>query len=104
MSKKYIRLILIICIYIFFLFNFSFAKKYKDLRVGFYNIESEMEEASCGNNLGYNYYYLQQMKKYSNFRYKYIYGTWSQCLKNLENGKIDILVGIIKTPEREKKN
>ncbi|MFK4784584.1 diguanylate cyclase [Fusobacterium sp. MFO224] len=103
MSKKYIRLILIICIYIFFLFNFSFAKKYKDLRVGFYNIESEMEEASCGNNLGYNYYYLQQMKKYSNFRYKYIYGTWSQCLKNLENGKIDILVGIIKTPEREKK-
>lgn len=103
MNRKNIKSILIVVIYTFIIFNFSFAKKYQDIKVGFYTIENQMEEDLYGNKSGYNYYYLQQMKKYSNFRYKYIYGTWSQCLENLENGKIDMLVGIIKTKKRKEK-
>jgi len=103
MNRKNIKSILIVVIYTFIIFNFSFAKKYQDIKVGFYTIENEMQEDLYGNKSGYNYYYLQQMKKYSNFRYKYIYGTWSQCLEHLENGKIDMLVGIIKTKERKEK-
>lgn len=102
MIKKYFRII-IASLYILTIFNFSFAKDYKEIKVGFYNIENEMEEDYYGNKSGYNYYYLQQMKKYSNFKYKYICGTWNECEENLANGNIDIIAGMIKTKEREKK-
>lgn len=103
MNKKYFRLILIVLINMFIVFNFSFGKQYREIKVGCYNIENEMEKDYYGNKSGYSYYYLQQMKKYSNFKYKYICGTWNECENNLEKGKIDILVGITKTKEREKK-
>lgn len=102
MTKRYTKLVLIALIHMFILFNCSFANKYKEVKVGFYNIENEMEEDYYGNKSGYNYYYIQQIKKYSNFKYNYIHGTWNECEDNLSKGKIDIIAGMIKTKEREK--
>ena len=52
---------------------------------------------------GYTYDYLQMIASYNNWRYEYVYGSWSELLKKLETGEIDILSNVSQTPERVKK-
>lgn len=100
--RKYYKNIVKVFLAIMLLFNISYSNSYQEVKVGYYNIKNEMEEDSFGNKSGYNYYYLQQIKKYSNLKYKYVFGTWYENLENLKSEKIDLLIGIIKTKEREK--
>ena len=52
---------------------------------------------------GYTYDYLQMIASYNNWQYEYVYGSWSEQLKKLETGEIDVLSNVSKTPERAKK-
>lgn len=51
---------------------------------------------------GYGYEYFQELAKYTDWDYKYIYGSWNDVYKKFLAGEIDILDAMIKTPEREK--
>ena len=69
------------------------------LRPGFYMIDA------AGNRSGYGYDYLQFLATYNNWRYQYIdeeptYG-WNNTLDDLRSGRVDILLNMHKTPERE---
>lgn len=74
------------------------------LKIGFYHLEGVNEINEQGRPDGYNYEVLSRMKLYCDHEYVLecyedgIEGT----LEKLEQGKIDMVLGISKTPEREK--
>jgi signal transduction histidine kinase/CheY-like chemotaxis protein len=76
------------------------------VKIGYYPYAGYFSVDEKGNKEGYGYEYLQNMLPFANWEYEYVgYDEnmgWSTTLKILQDGKIDILSGIIKTPEREK--
>ncbi len=50
---------------------------------------------------GYAYDYLQMLRNYTGWEYEYVIGTWQELVQMLENGEIDILSHVARTPERE---
>lgn len=74
----------------------------KVIRVGWYNTGLPQEEDIHSGAHGYDYEYLQALSQYTGWTYEYFPGTWEECLTNLENGKIDLMGFVQKTPEREK--
>ena len=51
---------------------------------------------------GFEIEILDAVMKTLNIRVEYINYPWKRCLNNLKEGKADILVSLLKTPEREK--
>lgn len=72
------------------------------IRVGFYQQSGYQTTDPSGVHSGYGFEYLQEIAIYANWDYIYIGGTWEQCLDMLREGKIDLVGGMIKTPERER--
>lgn len=60
----------------------------------FLNHPEEVEKS------GYTYDYLQMIANYNRWRYEYVYGSWSELLKKLETGDIDMMANVSYTPER----
>lgn len=52
---------------------------------------------------GYIYEYQQMIASFNNWQYEYVYHPWSQLLKELENGDIDVMANVSYTPERAQK-
>ena len=79
-------------------------EKMKTVRVGYYQSSNfqdgaaEDEEKS-----GYSYEYLQKVSYYSDWKYEYVYGSWSEIYEQFVDGDIDIMAGISYTEEREGK-
>lgn len=71
------------------------------IRVGYFSFSSFQEIDSNGNFRGYGYEYLQEIAKYAGWDYEYVFATWDECIKMLENGEIDLLGSAQRTPERE---
>lgn len=51
---------------------------------------------------GYTYEYMRMLASFNNWRYVYVYRTWSELLGDLAAGRIDILDNVSYTPERAK--
>jgi len=49
---------------------------------------------------GYAYEYYQELSKYTGWTYLYVYGSWSDIYKKLENGDVDIMAGMSKLDDR----
>lgn len=94
MKKKLFVLFLLFCITITTLFS-------KDiLRVAWYTLPGFSFNVD-GKKNGYNYEILQTIAKYTDSDIQYIYGTWSECLNYLKEGKADIIISVANTEERE---
>ena len=69
------------------------------VRVGWYedsyNITGENGERS-----GYGYEYQQAVASYTGWKYDYVKAGWSDLLKMVQNGEIDIMSGVSYTKER----
>lgn len=77
-------------------------KKTKSIRVGYYEMTNFMEGADDSQvKFGYGYEYLQKISNHTDWKYEYVYGTWTELYDKLLNGEIDILPGVSKTPQRE---
>ena len=75
----------------------------KHLKVGFYEMEGAQKVDKDGNLSGFYYDYLQAIIQYNPWDLQFITNCdWDSCLEMLQNGEIDILCGVQKTPEREK--
>ena len=77
----------------------------KTVRIGFFNLEGYHMMTPTGERKGFGYDFLQYMNLYNRWRYEYVgyENGWSDMLKMLENGEIDLLTGVEKSPEREAK-
>ncbi|NLZ68196.1 MAG: transporter substrate-binding domain-containing protein [Spirochaetales bacterium] len=74
----------------------------KLVRVGCVDIENFLEFDDQGNIYGYGADYLDEIAKYTSWKYEYLPGTWSECLEYLKEGKIDLLLPSEYTEERAK--
>ncbi|OJF77477.1 MAG: hypothetical protein BKP49_00330 [Treponema sp. CETP13] len=81
-------------------------KERHTVKIGYYPYPGYFDIDANDNKVGYGYEYLQNMLPFANWNFEYVgYDEnigWSATLKMLQDGEIDILSGIIKTPEREK--
>ena len=53
-----------------------------------------------GRRFGYSYEYQQKIAAYTGWKYEYVEGGWSDLLKKLKSGEIDMLANVSYTEER----
>lgn len=70
------------------------------VRVGWFTFDGVQYIDKNNARQGYCYDYYQEIKKYANFDYDFVHGTWQQCLDRLESGEIDMLSFVHYSPER----
>ena len=73
------------------------------VRIGFYLYSGLQEVDASGDYMGYNYDYLQEISKSTGWNYEFVVESFADCMVMLENGSIDFVGGLQKTPEREAK-
>ena len=81
------------------------AAKVHHLRVGFYSYDGYNMFDANGRPCGYDYDVLQKLAEYENFTYEYIgYDKDTEgVLQMLEDRKLDLVINLRKTPEREER-
>lgn len=76
----------------------------KKVRIGFFEDsvfhrgQTDSERKS-----GYGYEYYQELAKYTDWNYEYVYGTWNEIYLKFLKGEVDIIDAVSRTPDREKK-
>ncbi|MEG0804019.1 MAG: transporter substrate-binding domain-containing protein, partial [Pygmaiobacter sp.] len=74
----------------------------RKVRVGYFTADQFQETDAAGLRSGYGYDYLQAIAQYANWEYDYVDASWAECLALLENGEIDLVGFMEKSPERER--
>ena len=84
---------------------FSAERGLRNVRIGYGALPGFHEQTAAGVRSGYGYEYLQRIAARASWHCEYVgyEKSWSELQKMLENGEIDILSCVNKTPEREKK-
>lgn len=103
--KKKTKILISIAVMIFMIcaVNVSFVKaESKVIKVGYIDYPGFIQKMDDGSYEGYGVEYLNEIAKYNNWTYEFVENTWEQTLKDLKNGKIDIICQAQKTAEREK--
>lgn len=77
----------------------------KTLRIGYYYGDPAFQDGFSDNERksGYAYAYYQQLAPYASWNYDYVYLSRSEAIEALENGEVDIVAGVYKTPKLEEK-
>ena len=73
----------------------------RTIRIGYIDYGGFISQGEDGAYTGYGVDYLNAIAGYTGWRYQFVYDTWENQLKNLQEGKIDCLCQAQKTPERE---
>lgn len=104
MGKSCLRLVLLFCLLvnIAVLAFSSSAEARPPLRVGIHKIGTEITEDSSGVFYGMDTDFMQALGSYAGREVIFVPGSWQECQERLASGEVDVLAGIIKTPEREK--
>ena len=76
--------------------------KSKTVRVGWYE-DSYNITGENGDRSGYGYEYQQSVAAYTGWTYDYVNAGWSELLKMMENGELDMMSGVSYTEERAQK-
>ena len=71
----------------------------KTVRVGWHEAPYFITD-SAGRRSGYSYEYQRKVVAYTGWNYEYVEGTWSELLKMLKDGEIDLLSDVSYTEER----
>lgn len=88
---------LIISIFIILSSFALFAEETLTVKVGYFYFPGYQEGSSDEERKdGYGYEYLQKIASYTGWRYEYVYGERVDLIKQLNDGEIDLLVGLPK--------
>ena len=71
----------------------------KTVRVGWYEDSYNITGAD-GERSGYGYEYQQSVAAYTGWTYEYVNAGWSDLLKMMQNGELDMMSGVSYTEER----
>lgn len=72
------------------------------LRVGWYLVDGLHNiDAASGQYSGYDYDYLRSIAQFNGWQYEFVIESLSDCLNDLANGRLDIVGGVARTPDRE---
>lgn len=87
---------------VFSVASFASKKEEKIVRVGWYDSPFNTIDEN-GRRSGYAYDYQQKIAAYTNWKYEYVEGTWSDLFRMLMNGEVDLMSEISYTDERAEK-
>lgn len=71
------------------------------LRVGIHHVGTDITQDAAGNFYGMETDFMQALGSYAGREVVFVPGTWEECQARLERGEIDVISGIVKTPQRE---
>ena len=74
----------------------------KRIRIGFYQEDGYYGFNQFGTRFGYNVDYMNRIAKINNWDIDYVDVSFADALKLLDQGKIDVVCSLGKSPEREK--
>lgn len=101
-GKSFMTILISITLLICYILPVSGEERQRKIRVGFYESPFFQTIQQDGSVSGYSYDYLQAISQYTGWEYEFVKkNTFSECLELLENGELDIVGVMIKTPERE---
>lgn len=75
------------------------AEETQTVRAGWYE-DSYNITGKNGERSGYGYEYQQSVASYTGWSYDYVNAGWSELLKMMENGELDLMSGVSYTDER----
>ena len=81
---------------------YSKSSGQKTIKIGYIDYSGFFEQKLDGTFEGYGVDYLHEISKYTGWNYEYLYGTFSNQLKNLKDGKIDLICHAQTTKDRKK--
>lgn len=73
----------------------------KTVRIGYLGYEGFITQTIDGDYSGYGVEFLDEISSYTGWEYEYVYGTLESQLENLRTGRVDFIMQMQKTPERE---
>lgn len=71
------------------------------IRIGYIEYEGFISQDEDGEYQGYGVDYLNKIAEYTGWKYEYVYDTWENQFKHLQDGSIDFVCHAQKTPDRE---
>ncbi|MEG2896775.1 MAG: response regulator [Eubacterium sp.] len=71
------------------------------VKVGYFEFPGYQERGENDAKSGYGYAYLQELKKYANWQYEYVYAPYDECLEMLKKGEIDLLTSVSYSESRD---
>ena len=78
------------------------TQEQKVVRVGYVNVPTYEEGTEGEYKRGSGYEYLQRISYITGWKYEYVYANFSDCLRMLQNGEIDLFGNVSYTEERAK--
>lgn len=76
-----------------------YAASKQVVKVGYTDGEGFIENKFADGYSGYGVSYLKEINHYNKWEYEYVKDTWTNCLKKLKNGEIDLLCTVPYTKE-----
>ena len=80
--------------------NVGYTDPGRTIRVGFYPLANGQVSYDDGTYGGYYFDYLQEIAQYTGWNYAYVKGSFDECYKMMQDGKINLMCGLNKTDER----
>lgn len=77
------------------------AMSSKTIRIGYIDYEGFFDKTEDGSFTGYGVELLDEISTYTDWKYEYVFDTFSNHLENLKSGDIDFICHAQKTPARE---
>ena len=100
--KKALVYILLSVFMLAMLLPFSvLAEEGKTIRVGWFLSPGYMEKSSDGVYSGYNFEYLNEISKYTGWKYQFVDGNFNDLMILLKKGEIDLLGNVFYNKNRE---
>lgn len=98
-----VRFFIVLLLMLASLFNLvENAEALRHVRVGYFALSGYQEIDEEGNYRGYGYDFLERLRFYNDWEYEFLYYDkgFSYAFQALQEGKIDIMTSVVKTPER----
>ncbi|MBR5127417.1 MAG: transporter substrate-binding domain-containing protein, partial [Roseburia sp.] len=73
----------------------------KVVRIGYLGYEGFLTQDIDGNYSGYGVEFLGEIADYTGWEYEFVYASYEKQLENMRTGRIDFMIELQKTPERE---
>ncbi|WP_167959287.1 EAL domain-containing protein [Anaerosporobacter faecicola] len=101
-KKKYLCevLLTVIAVILFCALPTHAQEDKKTIRIGYIDYAGFIEKTVDGDYTGYGVEYLNEIAKYTGWKYEYVFDTWENCLDKLKKGQIDLLCTAQYTKER----
>ena len=97
--KKLFSIILITTFLIAVIHGVETSQTSRVLKVGYADCDPVFKD-KAGNYTGYGVSYLEEIARYTQWEYEYIFDSWKNCLQRLANGELDLLIMAHHTSDR----